>query len=114
MASTTPSRWISAGNRHRRVEIQTRTTGPGGAVTWTTRATRWAQIEMLVGQEQIEASQLVAGKPGRITLAWDPMTAAIVESDRLKCGARIFEVDSVVNVLEQNRQLELTVQEQVS
>lgn len=106
-------RWTSIGERTQRVEVQTRSTGPGGAVIWTTQATRQAQVDMLTGQEQIEAAQLLAGRPGHVRFAYDPVTVALGPADRLKLGVRIFEIVSVVDVLEQHRQIEATVLEQV-
>lgn len=106
-------RWVSVGDRNQRLELQTRSTGPGGVVIWQTEATRAAHVEMLTGQEQLEAAQLLAGRPGRVTFGYDPVTVAIRPSDRLKLNARIFEVVSVVDVHEQHRQVEVTVLEQV-
>lgn len=110
----TAARWIGAGERRQLVDIQIRSTGAGGAVIWSTAATRSAHVEMLTQKEQLDAMQLLEGRAGRITFAYDSATKAIRPQDRLKMGARIFEIQAAIDVQELHRQIEVTVTESVN
>src|SRR5262245_33056094 len=102
---------IRAGDRRCWVQIQTRTV-VNGIVTWPARGAAWGRIAMLRGTEQIEAKQLMAGRVGRINFAYSPMTAGIRPVDRLQYGARVFQIQSAVNLEERNREIEVLVVEQ--
>jgi SPP1 family predicted phage head-tail adaptor len=75
--------------------------GGGGAVkNWQLVATLWGQIEPMSGAESSFGEQLEAGGTHRITLRYNP---AVSPLNRLRFGARIFDILSVLNLDEKNQ-----------
>lgn len=92
---------MKAGKLRHRVTIQTATENQdsfGQAVkTWDDTATRYASIEPLTGRELFNAVQVQPDVSHRVTLRhYEGLTPA----NRLKFGARYFEIKSVLNTEE--------------
>jgi SPP1 family predicted phage head-tail adaptor len=105
---------VRAGRLSRRVAYQTSAESRNALneafPTWSTVGTYWAEVRGLTGREVYHASQTKAEAPHVLTLRYPgfrPSPAA-----RFVYGARIFDVISVINVDERNRQVEVLVNEQ--
>ena len=79
--------------------------------TWTDYATVWAAIEPVKGREFWESQQVNAEITTKITMRY---LAGIKPKMRILYGIRIFEIDSVINPDERNRELQLLVMENIS
>lgn len=103
---------MKAGNLRFRaiLEQATETRDSVGAVvqTWAAVATVWADIEPLYGRELIAAQQVTSDMTARIRMRW---RAGVTPKMRIKQGARIFDILSVINLGQLNRELELMVKE---
>lgn len=102
------ARRIRAGRMSHRVEVQksneTRTDRGGLEKGWETVVFRWASIEPLSGRELWLAQQVQSQVSHRIRMRY---LQGVKSLDRLKHGGRIFNIASVINVDEANRELEL-------
>jgi len=106
---------MRAGWLRHRVTIQKKTTSQDsyGAEqeTWTNVATVWAGIEPLRGREYIDAQNATAEVTHRVRIRYQ---SGITPRMRVSFGSRTFEIVSVINVLERNRELELMCREVVA
>lgn len=97
-----------------RVEIQNPTYTDAGSgnrtVAWTSDGTIWADITPLSSQERFFAAQQQAQSTHKITCRY---TDAITQESRLLHGAKTFHVVSVTNTENRNRELQITVLEEV-
>jgi len=84
-----------------------------GAVikNWSDYATVWASIEPARGREFWESQQINAEVTAKITIRY---LAGITPKMRVKYGSRIFEIISVINPEERNRELQLMVKESIN
>ncbi len=101
---------MRGGKLRRVVSIQAPTltqTGTGNPqASWTTfAATVFARIEEASGKEQIQAGQLNPQRPLTIYIRY---LAGVTAAMRVLYGTRTFEITSVLNVNERNREMELT------
>ena len=81
-------------------------------VTWTTSATVWGSVEPLRGREYMEARQGQADVSHRIVIRY---RAAVVPTMRVYLeDGRAFEVESAINRLERDEQIELMCRELVN
>jgi SPP1 family predicted phage head-tail adaptor len=96
------------------------------AVAWTEYRTAWISLEPLGGREPIQAQQIKGEVSHRIRMEF---YSDVVPLDRLKIRNgvvigdtdnpaddrfyRIFQIDSVLNFMEQNREMQLLCKEQV-
>jgi SPP1 family predicted phage head-tail adaptor len=92
----------------KRLEIQ-RATYTKNAVgesipSWLTLATRWASIEPISVREQLRANAIDVSESSRIRMRY---YAGLKESDRLKHGDDIYEINSVVD--KEDRHIELEI-----
>ena len=78
---------------------------------WTDYATVWASIEPARGREFWESQQVNAEVTGRIRIRY---LGGITPKMRVKHGNRIFDIVSVINPEERNRELQLMVKESVN
>jgi SPP1 family predicted phage head-tail adaptor len=78
--------------------------------TWETFATAWASIEPLVGREYFAQQREQATVSHKIRMRYLP---GITHKIRLVWGSRAFEIESVLNVAERNRELVLMANETV-
>ena len=79
--------------------------------TWEDYATVWASIEPIRGREFWESQQINAEVTAKITIRY---LAGVTPKMRVKYEARIFEIISVINPEERNKDLQLMVKESVN
>jgi SPP1 family predicted phage head-tail adaptor len=100
---------MRAGTLRRQIVIQQPTQGQDGigglTQVWTTFGTSYAAIVPNNGREAIQAQQLSAQQPVLIRMRYLP---GVQPKMRALYGTRIFEIASVANLQERNRELELT------
>jgi SPP1 family predicted phage head-tail adaptor len=85
--------------------------GDGSFVTaWETFATVWASIEPLIGREYFGQQREQATVSHKIRMRHQP---GITHKMRVTWGTRLFEIESVLNVGERDRELLLMVSESV-
>ena len=99
--------------RHRiTIERVVETQDADGAVieTWSTYATIQASIEPISGREYFAAQSTQADVTHRIGIRY---LSGIVPKMRVKYGSRIFDILSVINVNERNRELQLMCRESI-
>lgn len=78
--------------------------------SWAEYATVWASIEPIRGKEFWDSQQVNAEITGKIKLRY---LSGITSKMRVKYETRIFEILSVINPGEKNRELQLMVKESV-
>ena len=99
--------------RHRiTVQKRTATRSASGAVveSWSTHVTAWASVEPLRGQEYLAAKAQDAAVDIRIRMRYQ---AGITQTMRVLYGSRVFEIVSVIHILEKKRELQLMCREVV-
>ena len=106
---------MSAGRRDKRVTIQRQVTTQDSAGqvnnSWSVTATVWASIAPVTAREFFVASGERAEVTHRIGLVYGP---TVVPRDRIVYGSRIFDIRSVLNTDERNRELLLMCTEHVT
>ena len=111
MATTNP---LSARLKHK-VIIQTYTDsidasgGPTGA--WSNFLTRYASVVPLNGNEFFTAQTLMVDINVRIRLRYDSLAATITSKHRVLWGSRTYDVTTVINPKEANREIVLMCSE---
>jgi len=78
---------------------------------WSELRREWASIEPISGREFFAASGERAEVTHRLRVAYG---SGVMARDRALSGSRIFDIRSVINVEERNRELELMCTEVVS
>jgi len=105
---------MSAGRRDKLVTIQRRGDDQDstGQVleTWSPQSTIWASIAPVAGREYFNASGERAEVTHKIGIVYGPTVAP---RDRITYGSRIFDIKSVINLQERNRELLLMCTEHV-
>ena len=99
--------------RHRitiEAPVETQTTDGSIVTTWQAFATVWASIEPLIGREYFAQQREQAAVSHRIRMRCQ---SGITHKMRIAWGTRIFEIESVLNVGERNREIVLMCQESV-
>jgi SPP1 family predicted phage head-tail adaptor len=99
--------------RHRvTLETPVETQGADGSVTltWAPFAAVWASVEPLLGREYFDAQREQADVSHRVRMRY---LAGGTHSMRLVLGSRVFEIESVINAGERNRELVLMCRESV-
>lgn len=106
---------MSAGRRDKKVTIQRRGSSKDTAgqiiETWTDQSTIYASIAPVAGREYFNASGERAEVTHKIGIVYGP---TVVPRDRIKFGTRIFDIKSVINTRERNRDLQLMCTEHVT
>lgn len=106
---------MSSGRRDKLVTFKRRGTTQDAAgqviETWTEIETVWASIEPIAGREYFNASGERAEVTHRLGVVYGP---SLAPRDRAEYGARVFDIKSVINVRELNRDLELMCTEHVT
>jgi SPP1 family predicted phage head-tail adaptor len=94
------------------IEAAAETQGSDGSIltTWETFATAWASIEPLIGREYFAQQREQATVSHKIRMRHQP---GITHKMRVAWGSRIFEIESVLNVGERNREIVLMCSENV-
>ena len=82
--------------------------GGGASESWAVVATLWAALMPLAGNEDLDADALSGSLTHEI---WLRYRAGVVPDMRLRMGARIFDVRSVIDVEERGRWLRLLCEE---
>lgn len=72
--------------------------------TWTTLETRWMSIEPISVREQLRANAIDASESVRVRMRYYP---GLKESDRIKHGDNVYEINSIVDKDERHVELEL-------
>jgi len=108
-------RLMQIGRLNRRVTVQQRTAASpdsfGAAdATWTDIATIDAAVQPLRGQERSAARQTEAGADIKVTMRYRTIDA---KNYRLKYGARLLDIESVIDIDERHRVLEVNCKEVV-
>lgn len=99
--------------RHRitlRKKTVTRDTRGGEVVSRATFATVWASVEPLQGREYFAADKENAEVTHRIRLRY---LKGVTSSMDVLWGTRVFDIESVLNIGERNRELHLMAVEEV-
>jgi SPP1 family predicted phage head-tail adaptor len=99
--------------RHRiTIETPTETQGRDGSTVraWNAFLSTRASIEPLTGREYFAAEREQADVSHRIRMRY---TGGITHRMRVSFGSRIFEIESVINVGERNRELILICREAI-
>lgn len=110
---------MRAGELRHRVTIQylppedQRARDPFGSVIeeWIDYATVWAAVEPLSGREYFSAQQMNAEVTTNIRIRY---LSGVTPSMRVKWGERLYNIQSVINVRERNRELHLMCKEVAS
>ncbi len=94
------------------VEAPVETQGSDGSTvtTWETFAAAWATVEPLIGREYFAQQREQATISHKIRMRYQP---EITHKMRIAWGTRIFEIESVLNVGERNREIVLMCSEAV-
>lgn len=96
---------MRAGQLRHRVTIQRPTEDiNGGATTWSDVETVWASIAPIAGREYFAAQQVQSDVTHRVRMRYGP---TVTTKDRLTFGVRHFDIRTVLNRDERNRELEL-------
>ena len=92
------------------IEATVETQGSDGSVihSWETFATAWASIEPLIGKEYFAQQREQATVSHKIRMRH---IAGITHKMRIAWGTRLFEIESVLNVGERNREIVLMCSE---
>ena len=97
---------------NKRVEIQEKTNtedGFGGFTeTWVKLRDAWAEIKPINTFENFEANGINEKITHIITLRY---FSDVKTDNRIKYGSRIFNIKGVINILEENKILEIKVEE---
>lgn len=105
---------MRAGELRHRVTLQqpaeTRNEYGEAERTWSHVATVWAAVEPLSGREYFDSQQRQAAVSTRITLRYQP---GITPHMRVLFGARVYEIDSVIDIEERHREMQLMCAEQI-
>jgi SPP1 family predicted phage head-tail adaptor len=92
------------------IEEPAETQGADGAIltAWETFATTWASVEPLIGKEYFAQQREQATVSHKIRMRH---IAGITHKMRIAWGTRLFEIESVLNVGERNREIVLMCSE---
>ena len=82
--------------------------GTGGRVDWRTVAPAWADIRPIRSTDRNQEGHFQTVKLARVTIRYRP---GIKSKMRVKLGARVLEIVSVIDVDERHRQLDLLCEE---
>ena len=100
------------GPLNKRITLQSPKTGRdafGQPLTgWDDVATVWASVEPISGRELLAAQQMQGEVTHRVRLRY---RAGITTAQRILFGARVFDIQSVINPREQGASLELLAKE---
>jgi SPP1 family predicted phage head-tail adaptor len=80
-------------------------------VVWTAAAHAWANIEPLKGDEYFAAASTQAQVSHKVTMR--PPGIEVTSANRIVFGSRTLEIESVLNLEERNRELQLMCKEKV-
>jgi SPP1 family predicted phage head-tail adaptor len=103
---------MQAGGLRHRIDIEQNvgTTDTFGATTdsWALFTTLWAAIEPLSGRELLQAQQIQADITHRVRFRY---VSGVTAKMRVLYGSRIFNILSIINPEERNREITLACKE---
>ena len=109
---------MPVGRRNKFVTFQgeTRTDDSGGGYSlgWTDTLKIWAEFRPERGRERVEAGRLAAPLGGWVRVESTGATRAITESHRIIIDGESFQIRSIANEDQRNRELTMTVEKQVA
>lgn len=80
--------------------------------TWNKVGERWAGLEPLSGREFFSAQQLQSDVTHRVTIRYDHDLDPMYY--RFRYQGRIFNIDSVLNIDERNREMQCMCREEIT
>lgn len=80
---------------------------------WQEVARAWISVEHVSAREYVEAAQVTAQHKLLVKTAWTTTLGTVDAACRMTFDGRVFEIEQITNVAEQNRQLQLIVMERV-
>lgn len=105
---------MEAGRMRHRITIQykvvVKDTYGAETITWTTYHSCWAEIEPLTGREFLESRQTQAEEMLRMTTRYK---SGITPAMRVSWSSRYFDIQSVIEVEELGREIQLMCTEQL-
>jgi len=109
---------MTAGRLKKRVTLETYAETPdsfGDATVgnYTELARIWASVQPLRGRELAQFQQVHADISHRIVIRYSDKVSVITPKDRAVLGSRNFDIISVLNKREANRELELMCKENI-
>lgn len=103
---------MRSGELRNRITIQqksvTRDTYGGETVTWTDVATVWAAVEPISGREYFSSQQIQAEVTTRIRIRHKTGITPVM---RVSWGTRLYDIISVIEINERNREIHLMCKE---
>ena len=103
-----------AGKLNKRIELQSYTEAQDGYgeadKTWSTYYTTWAAIRPLTGREALIAQQVTAETTVEIRIRYK---SSVTTGNRIKFGERYYDINSIVNPDERNREMILMCKEMI-
>jgi len=103
---------MKSGKLRHRVTIQKKSVARDAygseTVTWLEEAVVWASVEPIAGREYFMSQQMQSDVTHRIIIRY---YAGVIPSYRIKFGTRIFDIMSVINTEERNREMVLMARE---
>ena len=105
---------MQSGRLRHRIDLETNvgTTNTFGAITdtWSLWTTLWASVEPLSGRELLQAQQMQADITHRVRFRY---VSGVTAKMRVAYGSRYFNILSVINDQERNREIVLMCKELV-
>ncbi len=103
---------LAAGALNRRVIIEqpVETRDPNYSAvtrTWQTLATVWAAVEPLQGRELERNREMGSEITLRVRVRYSTTTAAVTSKARINHGGRLYEIQAVLNPMDDRQQLHL-------
>lgn len=80
---------------------------------WTTVATVWGGIEPIKGKERVSAQELDAAYDVRLPMRYSSEISGMDATWRATSGGRVYAFQSVINMDERNREIEVLASEGV-
>lgn len=106
---------MQAGKLRHRVDIQKPTNAQNSlgetVPTFVDQDRVWAEVMPLSGRELLAARQTTGEVTHQVTIRWRD---GLTPTHRIRFGTRIFEILSVINVEERNREMRVLCKEHVN
>lgn len=107
---------MQAGRLRHRVTIKYKATTQNAlgeeVILWTELDTVWASVEPLRGREYMDSRQAQADVDTRVRIRYQE-GITVRPSQRVYFGDRVFEIVSVIDVWERNREMQLMCREHI-
>lgn len=89
--------------------VETKNTLGEDITTWTEYKTTWAKVSPLSGKEYLSNNEFQSVITGRVSMRY---LSGVTVDMRINWDNRIFNIKSIINTDERNRELILMVEEQ--